>query len=223
MTYLERGRQMKVKMKKKFKYPLIAIGIIMVVIVGLIGFKTFFKSDISEVKVIDTIGDYSYTLDERDTEYMKSVYNELKSVLKEKDIDEEKYATLLAKLFVTDLFTLDNKINKYDVACLEYVYPDNLENFKLNVENTLYKIVKDNTYGKRNQDLPVVKSVDVVDTKEDSFLLAEEEVSSYVVSLNIEYEHDLGYDKEATVTVIKSDKKMYVVEYKGEIVNEEVE
>lgn len=214
---------MKVKMKKKFKYPLIAIGIIMLVLIGLISFKTFFNSDISEVKVIDNISDYSYTLDERDTEYMKSVYNELKSVLKEKDIDEEKYASNLAKLFVIDLFTLDNKINKYDVASLEYVYPENIENFKLNVENTLYKAIEDNTYGKRNQDLPIVKMVDVIDVKEDSFLIKEEEVSSYVVSLNIEYEHDLGYDKEATVTVIKSDKKMYVVEYKGEIVNEEVE
>lgn len=214
---------MKVKMKKKFKYPLIAIGVIMLVLIGLISFKTFFNSDISEVKVIDNISDYSYTLDERDTEYMKSVYNELKSVLKEKDIDEEKYASNLAKLFVIDLFTLDNKINKYDVASLEYVYPENIENFKLNVENTLYKAIEDNTYGKRNQDLPIVKMVDVIDVKEDSFLIKEEEVSSYVVSLNIEYEHDLGYDKEATVTVIKSDKKMYVVEYKGEIVNEEVE
>lgn len=214
---------MKVKMKKKFKYPLIAIGVIMLVLIGLISFKTFFNSDISEVKVIDTISDYSYTLDERDTEYMKSVYNELKSVLKEKDIDEEKYASNLAKLFVIDLFTLDNKINKYDVASLEYVYPENIENFKLNVENTLYKAIEDNTYGKRNQDLPIVKMVDVIDVKEDSFLIKEEEVSSYVVSLNIEYEHDLGYDKEATVTVIKSDKKMYIVEYKGEIVNEEVE
>lgn len=213
---------MKVKMKKKFKYPLIAIGIIMVLIVGLISFKTLFNRDISEVKVIDTIGDYSYTLDERDTEYMKSIYNELKGVLKEKDIDKEKYATLLAKLFVTDLFTLDNKINKYDVASLEYVYPDNIDNFRLNVENTLYKTIKDNTYGKRNQDLPVVKLVDVIDIKEDSFLMGEE-VSSYIVSLNIEYEHDLGYDKEATVTIISKDKKMYVVEYKGEIVNEEVE
>lgn len=214
---------MKVKMKKKFKYPLIAIGVIMLVLIGLISFKTFFNSDISEVKVIDNISDYSYTLDERDTEYMKSVYNELKSVLKEKDIDEEKYASNLAKLFVIDLFTLDNKINKYDVASLEYVYPENIENFKLNVENTLYKAIEDNTYGKRNQDLPIVKMVDVIDVKEDSFLIKEEEVSSYVVSLNIEYEHDLGYDKEATVTVIKSDKKMYIVEYKGEIVNEEVE
>lgn len=214
---------MKVKMKKKFKYPLIAIGVIMLVLIGLISFKIFFNGDISEVKVIDTISDYSYTLDERDTEYMKSVYNELKSVLKEKDIDEEKYASNLAKLFVIDLFTLDNKINKYDVASLEYVYPDNIENFKLNVENTLYKAIEDDTYKKRSQELPVVKMVEVKDVKEDKFLIKEEEVSSYVVSLNIEYEHDLGYDKEATVTVIKSDKKMYVVEYKGEIVNEEVE
>lgn len=213
---------MKVKMKKKFKYSLIIIALAIVVIIGLIVFKSFINSDTSTVKVIDTINDYSYTLDERDTDYMKSVFNELKDILKEKDIDQEKYATYLAKLFVIDLFTLDNKINKYDAASIEYVYPDKLENFKLNVENTLYKTIEDDTYGKRTQELPMVKLVEVRDIKEDKFLINEEEVMSYVVDLEIEYEKDLGYDKRGRVTVIKSDKKMYVVEYKGEIINEEV-
>lgn len=214
---------MKIKMKKKFKYSLIVIALAIVVIMGLIVFKSFINPDTSAVKVIDTINDYSYTLDERDTDYMKSVYNELKDILKERDVDQEKYATYLAKLFVIDLFTLDNKINKYDVASLEYVYPDKIENFKLNVENTLYKIVEDDTYGKRTQELPVVKMVEVREVLEDKFLINEEEVTSYVVDLEIEYEKDLGYDKRGRVTIVKSDKKMYVVEYKGEITNEEVE
>ena len=47
----------------------------------------------------------------------------------------------------------------------------------------------------------------------------EEEVPSYVVTLNWDYENDLGYDKNATITLVKKDKKLYVVEYEG-VVNE---
>jgi len=140
-------------MKKKYKYPLLILILVIIIIIGLIVFKMFFtKSEVkNNVKVIDSIVDFSYTLDERDTTLMKDTYKELKRVLKEKDINYEEYASILARLFVIDLFTMDNKINKYDVACLEYVYPDNVDNFKTNVEDTIYKTIEDNTYGKKNR------------------------------------------------------------------------
>ena len=145
-------------MKKKYKYPLLILILVIIIIIGLIIFKMFFtKSEVkNNVKVIDSIVDFSYTLDERDTTLMKDTYKELKRVLKEKDINYEEYASILARLFVIDLFTMDNKINKYDVACLEYVYPDNVDNFKTNVEDTIYKTIEDNTYGKRTEKLSVL-------------------------------------------------------------------
>ena len=129
-------------------------------------------------------------------------------------------AKIIAELFIIDLFTLDNKINKYDVASLEYVYPDNLDNFKLNVQDTLYKNIDDNTYGKRVEKLPIVSSIEVLDVKQSTFKLKDEDVNSYVVSLKWSYEQDLGYDKEGIVTLIKNDKNVYVVEYKAGAVNE---
>ena len=145
---------------------------------------------------------------------------ELKNILKEREIDYKEYAKVLAKLFVIDLFTMDNKINKYDVACLEYVYPDNLENFKTNVEDTIYKLMEDNTYGKRTEKLSIVNNVEITNEEESTFKINEEEVPSYVVTLNWTYDKDLGYDKNATITMIKKDKKLYVVEYKAGAVNE---
>ena len=206
-------------MKKKYKYPLLILILVIIIIIGLIVFKMFFTK--SEVKnnVKDSIVDFSYTLDERDTTLMKDTYKELKRVLKEKDINYEEYASILARLFVIDLFTMDNKINKYDVACLEYVYPDNVDNFKTNVEDTIYKTIEDNTYGKRTEKLSVVSSVNVTDVSTNTFKINEEEVPSYVVTLNWDYENDLGYDKNATITLVKKDKKLYVVEYEG-VVNE---
>lgn len=209
-------------MKKKYKYPLIILILVIIIIIGLIVFKMFFtKSEVkNNVKVIDSIVDFSYTLDERDTTLMKDTYKELKNVLKEKDINYEEYASILARLFVIDLFTMDNKINKYDVACLEYVYPDNVDNFKTNVEDTIYKTIEDNTYGKRSEKLSVVNSVNVTDVSTNTFKINEEEVPSYVVTLNWDYESDLGYDKNATITLVKKDKKLYVVEYESGVVNE---
>ena len=208
-------------MKKKYKYPLLILILVIIIIIGLIVFKMFFtKSEVkNNVKVIDSIVDFSYTLDERDTTLMKDTYKELKRVLKEKDINYEEYASILARLFVIDLFTMDNKINKYDVACLEYVYPDNVDNFKTNVEDTIYKTIEDNTYGKRTEKLSVVSSVNVTDVSTNTFKINEEEVPSYVVTLNWDYENDLGYDKNATITLVKKDKKLYVVEYE-DVVNE---
>lgn len=209
-------------MKKKYKYPLLLLILVIIVIVGLILFKLFFAKDEvkNNVKVIDSIVDFSYTLDERDTKLMKDTYEELKNILKEREIDYDEYAKVLAKLFVIDLFTMDNKINKYDVACLEYVYPDNLENFKTNVEDTIYKLVEDNTYGKRTEKLSTVNNVEITNEEESTFKINEEEVPSYVVTLNWTYDKDLGYDKNATITMIKKDKKLYVVEYKAGAVNE---
>lgn len=209
-------------MKKKYKYPLLLLILVIIIIVGLIVFKVFFAKDEvkNNVKVIDTIVDFSYTLDERDTKLMKDTYEELKNILKERKIDYDEYAKVLAKLFVIDLFTMDNKINKYDVACLEYVYPDNLENFKTNVEDTIYKLMEDNTYGKRTEKLSIVNSVEVTNEEESTFKINEEEVPSYVVTLNWTYDKDLGYDKNATITMIRKDKKLYVVEYKAGAVNE---
>ena len=209
-------------MKKKYKYPLLLLILVIIVIVGLILFKVFFAKDKvkNNVKVIDSIVDFSYTLDERDTKLMKDTYEELKNILKEREIDYDEYAKVLAKLFVIDLFTMDNKINKYDVACLEYVYPDNLENFKTNVEDTIYKLMEDNTYGKRTVKLSIVNSVEITKEEESTFKIKEEELPSYVVTLNWTYDKDLGYDKNATITMIRKDKKLYVVEYKAGAVNE---
>lgn len=209
------------KMKKKYKTLLIIIVICIILIIGLLVIKKMKNEGVkNNVKVVDSIVDFSYTLDERDTSLMKENYKELKKILKEKDINYEEYSQVIAKLFIIDLFTMDNKINKYDVGSLEYVYPETIDNFKLNIEDTIYKSMEDNTYDKRVQELPIVKSIEVIDTKTSTFKINEEELDSFIVTLNWEYEKDLGYDKEATITLIKENKKVYVVEYKAGALNE---
>jgi hypothetical protein len=207
------------KMRKRFKLPLLLIILLIVLIIGVLVFKLINKSsnnNNSEVKVLDSINDY--TLDERDSKLMKETYQELKEILNAKEINYEDYAITLAKLFVIDLFTMNNKINKYDVGSTEYVYPDALSNFKLNVEDTLYKKIENNTDGKRNQELPVVKKITSSEIKECNYTINDVTYDAFTVSLTWDYDVDLDYDNAATITLIQKNDKVYVVEYsaKGE-------
>lgn len=202
-------------MKKKYKILLIVIiFLIIVIIAAIIAFKFLKGSEPAEpVKVVDSIDNFDYTLDDRDTELMKNTYNELKTVLSSDEIDYEKYAEILSKLFVIDLFTMDNKVNRYDVGSTEYVYPDSVDNFKTNVEDTIYKSMENNSDGKRRQDLPEVSSIDNTSVETSTFTIGEEEHESFVVNINWSYVSDLGYDDNATITLIELNEKLYVVEY----------
>ena len=202
------------KKRKKLKKSVIVVLVLIFIVVGaFVGRKIYKKINTHEVKVVDTIDDFSYTLDDRDTELYKTNFNELKSVLKADTVDYDAYAKVVAKLFVIDLFTISNKTNKYDIPSEEFVYPDAIENFAINVGDTLYKYVSDNTDNKRAQELPTVSSIEVDKFETGKFSVGEEKYDSYVVKLSWEYEKDLGYDKEATVTLIKDKDMVYVVEY----------
>ena len=203
-------------MKKKYKRILIIILIVVLLaIISFVIYKILLNNKTEEevVNVVDSISEYGYNLDDRDTELMKSTYEELKNILNSDEIDYELYASALARLFVIDLFTMDNKINKYDVGGSEYVYPDALENFKLNVEDTLYKHMENNSSGKRKQDLPEVSSIEVLSTETGEYTIEENSFDSYIVNLSWQYVSDLGYDNNALITLINLDDKLYVVEY----------
>jgi len=200
-------------MKRKYKIPLYVLLLLILIIGGLFILSYFNKGDNTNVKIVDTIDNFSYTLDERDTKLMKNIYNDLKKTLKEKDINYEEYAKNLAKLFVIDLFTLDNKINKYDVGSIEYVYPDAKDNFIINVEDTIYRHILNNSNGKRKQKLPVVSDVSIENIEEKEYTYGDATLEGYLVSLKWDYEVDLGYDKEATINIVKKDNMLYVAEY----------
>lgn len=202
-------------MKKKFKrLIMIFIVIAILLIISFLVYKLLKNNNTNDnIKVVDSIEKYGYNLDDRDSALMKSKYEELKKVLNSDEIDYEEYAKILAELFIIDLFTLNNKINKYDVGSAEYVYPDSIENFKLNVEDTIYKHMENNSDGKRKQDLPEVSGSNITAINTGEFLIDDENYDSFIVELNWDYANDLGYDDNATITLINLDNKLYVVEY----------
>lgn len=209
-------------MRKKYKIgmTLIAILIILVSIIGLS--KLFLKKDKEskpkiETKIISNIEKYGYTLDDRDTKYMKETFKELESVLNAEEINEEEYAKILSKLFIIDFYTLSNKINKYDVGSLEYILNDKQEMFKNKAMDTIYSDIYDNTYMDRVQELPEITKVEIVDFKEEEIEINKETIESYKVTMRFTYKKDLGYDKEGTLNLVKNNNKLEVALYNPKI------
>lgn len=169
------------------------------------------KDDKPIVTNKDTIKGYDYTLKSNATKLYEDEFKALKANL-EGDINYDEYAVSVAKLFVIDLYTINNKINKYDTGGASFVYPDVRDNYKLNVQDTIYKYVEDNTNGKRTQNLPEVSSVIVKDSKKDTYKIGDNSFEAYKINLEWSYVQDLGYDKTGEIILIKKDKNIYVVE-----------
>ena len=169
------------------------------------------KDDKPIVTNKDTIKGYDYTLKSNATKLYEDEFKTLKANL-EGDINYAEYAVSVAKLFVIDLYTINNKINKYDTGGASFVYPDGRDNYKLNVQDTIYKYVEDNTNGKRTQNLPEVSSVIVKDSKKDTYKIGDNSFEAYKINLEWSYVQDLGYDKTGEIILIKKDKNIYVVE-----------
>lgn len=209
-------------MRKRYKIGLIIISVLLVVVIVIGVAKIFFTSDTEKTEtnvsnIISTITDYGYTLDDRDTEYMKEVFSELEAILEQSEVDYEAYAEALAKLFIIDFYTLDNKINKYDVGSLEYILSSVVDMFRQKAMDTIYKDIIDNTYKDRVQDLPEITQVNVESIEEATYILDEEEVSAYKVEVTFEYKEDLGYDTEGTIYLVRNAQKLEIVSYSPSI------
>lgn len=169
------------------------------------------KDDKPIVTNKDTIKGYDYTLKSNATKLYEDEFKTLKANL-EGNINYDEYAVSVAKLFIIDLYTINNKINKYDTGGVSFVYPDGRNNYKLNIQDTIYKYVEDNTDGKRTQNLPEVSSVIVKDSKKDTYKIGNNSFEAYKINLEWSYVQDLGYDKTGEIILIKKDKNIYVVE-----------
>lgn len=195
------------KKKSKIKTVLIVLAVILVIVGGGFAvYKLVFDKEEKvkqEIKEIDNLKDYGYTLTDNDSKYFKSEFEELKKIINGKEIDEETYVTQVAKMYAIDLYSLNTKVNKYDIGGLEYYHVNKKDMYELKVMDTLYSIVLDNTFGDRKQELPEVSGVEVLNVKESTYKLGDKKVDSYEVQLTLTYVKDMGYDKNVTVTLVK--------------------
>ena len=204
-------------MTKKQDVRNIVLFILMgLIIFGIVGYKVYndFFADKDPTKKLLSLDLYGYTLSKNDTDLYKDNFKALEKTLNETPINYQEYAKLLCKLFIIDVYNLDNKLSSTDIGGLEFIHKDLKENFKENMGNTLYKNIEINLDGTRTQNLPIVTEVEASDVFETKYTYNKTEYEAYLVTLNWQYKQDLGYQKSIKLTLIKDNNILYIV--KGE-------
>lgn len=209
-------------MKKRYK---IFLWLIVYFILAAIAFYVYFNyiksrqveslPPVNEVKVTNVIDKYGYTLEDRDTDLFKEKFDNLKELLELESYDKEEYIKLVSELFIIDFYTIDNKISRYDVGGLEYVYNEAISSFKSVAENSIYKKVENNLDDTRTQSLPVVSQIAVDTIEKTNYIMPDESTrEGYTVKLHWSYVTDLGYDTSGVLILIPDGNKYGVVFYK---------
>ena len=199
---------------KLFYFVMISLILVVIIVIGLkFTFEFLVKDDKNVVtkKELDSLELYGYTLDDYDSDLYKEYFNDLKRTLNNKEVNYEDYAKEIVKLFVSDFYTLDNKLTSSDIGGVEFIPSDMVENFKMHAGDTMYNHVKTNIYGDRVQKLPIVKSVEVTNIENITYTYKDKEYSAYKVSARWEYQEDLGYKNNEIFTLIKDNNKLYIV------------
>ena len=205
------------KLKKKVKrIILIVLVVVLLILVGLFIYnKVSNKKSPKEVKIVNEVEKYGYKLKENKPTKYKKMFEELKKILSEENVNEEDYVKKISEMFIYDFYSLSDKTAKTDVGGVDFVYPGVLENFLLNAQNTYYKYVESNIYKNRNQSLPTVGEIEVVSAEKTPFAYSDKtDENAYKVKVKWDYtdsEFD-SYQKEADLIFIHEDNKLHLVE-----------
>lgn len=204
------------KLKKSVKkFLIIVVVILLLVVLAYGGYRVYsklFKSPgQTKVEVVNEIKKYGYSLEKDAPKLYKNLFEQLDKELAKEEINEDEYAKLVAQMIVLDFYNIDNKISKNDVGGVQFVLQEYQENFVLEASNTVYKYVEHNIYGDREQELPIVKNVSVKEFRTGSYKYNDiTDSKAYVVTVNVEYEKDLGYPTEVVVKMLHKDNKLQV-------------
>lgn len=199
---------------KLFYFVMISLILVVIIVIGVkftLEFLVKNEKNVVTKKELDSLELYGYTLDDYDSDLYKEYFNDLKGTLNSKEVNYEDYAKEIVKLFVSDFYTLDNKLTSSDIGGVEFIPSDMVENFKMHAGDTMYNHVKTNIYGDRVQKLPIVKSVEVTNIENITYTYKDKEYSAYKVSARWEYQEDLGYKNNEIFTLIKDNNKLYIV------------
>jgi hypothetical protein len=216
---------MKTKRKiNKKKIIFILLGMLLIVLISVFGInylinsketkqekpKVENKKEEEKISILDT---YNYKISDNATEYEKNLFKELETILNKEEVNFEEYATILSKIFISDLLTLNTKKSSSDITSMQYIYDNYREYYKKEVMDTIYSTIELNLDGKRTQELPTVKEVKVSSITNEAFSINKEVVDSnaFKIKVDIEYEKDLDYPTNYTIIMIKNEKLLQVV------------
>ena len=163
----------------------------------------------------ETVTNQFYTLNGYATEYQKNIFDELTDALNAEEKDDLTIAGLVAKSFVTDLFTWTNKDGNYEVGGQQYVYGSALGPFNTYIKDTLYSELDlyITQYGRDY--LPEVANVEVSVHDIKSFSTYFDTFPAYYVYVSWQYkEHvveDGAMSKVVDTTCFPSELNVYII------------
>lgn len=201
-------------MKKSRRLLTFLIITIIIFIIAFLAYHFLFNdSKEKKVKIIKSIQGYNYNLNENETEIYKNEFNNLDEILSKDDINYEEYAISIAKLFIIDFYTLDNKVSKNDIGGVDFIKESMKDNFIEEARSTFYKYLEVKTDA-REQILPIVSEIVDVSIEETKFIYADKTVdeNAYKVTISWNYKEELGYENSANMIIVKENKKLYIVE-----------
>lgn len=204
------------KLKKKVKRLLL---LIIIVGLGLGGYYVYKnigkKEEVKEIKVINKIDKYGYQLKENKPSKYKNLFEELKEILNEENINEENYVKKISEMFIYDFYSLSDKTAKTDIGGTDFVYNEILENFLQNAQDTYYKYVESNVYNNRKQSLPTVSNITIDKVESTKFEYNDKyDDKAYEVDISWDYTDNQfsNYQKKATLVFIHDGFKLSLVE-----------
>ena len=203
------------KLKKKVVVLIVLVLLLIFMVIGFFLYKSFSTKTSDKAKVVDKIPEYGYYLEDDQPKIYKDLFNELVKVLKNKNVDEEKYASLISRMAAIDFYNLDNKVSKNDVGAVQFIYENSKNNFILEASETVYKYIELDTTNNRKQELPIVSSSQIKSIKKDKYKYKKiDDDNSYVVEVLLEYKKDLGYPKSVTLKLLHNNNKLEIYEMK---------
>ncbi len=204
------------KLKKKAKRVLLVLFLIIIGVSAYFIYQNYFtQEEVKETKVINEIDKYGYKLKENKPTTYKEMFKELKEILSENKVDEEKYAKKISEMFIYDFYSLKDKTAKTDIGGVDFVYEPIRENFLQNAQDTYYKYIENNIYNNRKQTLPVVTNIEIESVEKKEFEYEDQkDENAYFIKIKWSYTEDAfsSYQKEAELVFIHDDIKLSLVE-----------
>jgi len=196
------------------KVLVVLLILIFVYCIGGVIYSLNIKDNKKQEDTILSINGYEYKIKNSVNDLYKNEFNKLKTNLESDNVNIDEYIKSIAKLYIIDLYSLNDKINKYDVSAAQYVIDTSRENFKLKVSETIYKYIEDKSDGERSQDLPIVTEIFVDNVNETTYKINELDYKAYQVLISWKYDKDLGYPMSADLTLIEENNIISVVSEK---------
>ena len=191
--------------KKKIYIESICIIIISLMSLVLISFNiiSMYSGSLEEDNVLKVTNKF-YQSANNPTDYQKQIFDDLTMALNNESSDENDLiiVDLVAKNFIADLFTWNNKDGNFEVGGQTYLYGSSLIAFNNYIKDTLYKdldryIVK---YGKDY--LPEVDEINSEAVYNGEFPTSLDTYPSYYVAASFDYSEHLDYDSELGSKVV---------------------